>query len=328
MAMVVSAENVIVRVAPCDMAAQDAIFETLLKQTAWAPDRLQAIAATFLEKPYFLEPLGEGPEGDYSEEPLYRADQFDCVTYVDTVLALLYAKDLETFRQNMLHVRYTAGEPRYVCRTDWFTDLEWLPAVRAAGWIEDVTFTVQDCQGVPIAKLAETMIDKPNWYRVRPLKMLHRLPPVPEGNAAEQLLATLQAESRHFAPIPSTLSYLPLDTLFDAERQPDTLLFDQIPSGAVVIIVRPDWPIRDVFPGFPEGYGTNLNVSHLGIVVRVSGELLFYHASSVPQKVTVEPLVHYLQNYIDSPTIKGIHVEQLRQGPGMLAPPGLNCPAR
>lgn len=309
MAMVVSVENKIVTVAPYTMSDFDGVINDFLGQKQ--ADKLFEATRFFLDKPYLLEPLGEGPTGDFSQEPMYRTDQFDCVTYVDTVLALYHAHHLGDFQQNMLHVRYIDGRIQYTSRTEWFTDLEWIPTIQRLGWLKDVTSTVTDLEGQPIFKMAETVIDKPNWYRVRPLKMIHRLQPIPDEAAAESLLQKLHAEATRFVPETSRLSYLPLDRLFDRNHHPIEHYFDQIPSGSVVIIVRPNWAIRDHFPNFPEGYGTNLNVSHLGVVFRTADGLMFYNASSLHGKVVVEPLVTYLEKYIDSPTIKGIHIEQV-----------------
>lgn len=272
--------------------------------------RLESAATFFLDQPYAWEPLGEGAGGKYYQEPLYRTDRFDCVTFVDTVLALSKSTDLNQFKQSILQLRYTDQEINYTHNTEWFTDLEWLPNVRKRGWLEDITDQVINKNDKPIAKMASTIIDKPNWYKVRPMKALRLEKPLAKEEA-QRLLLELQAEGHAFKAVPSTLSYLPLTELFDSAGKPNTFLFDQIPSGSVVVIVRPDWQIRDHLEGYPNGYGTNLNVSHLGIAIRTREGLMFFHASSVDKKVVRLPLTEYLKHYINSPTIKGIHVEKI-----------------
>jgi hypothetical protein len=231
---------------------------------------------------------------------------------VNTVLALIHAKNLTQFKQNMLAIRYQhALSVDYINRTDWFTDLEWIPNAQQLGWIKDVTSNIVDENHQPIAVVAETVIDKPNWYQVKPLKAIHLLAPLPTEHEAAILLAQLRQAGTAFQAQKSQLTYLPLNKLFNPDGSANYDLFNQIPSGSVIVIVRPNWQIRDNFPGFPNGHGTNLNVSHLGIAIRSEQDLLFYHASSTLQKVECEPLVAYLKKFIDSPTIKGIHVEQI-----------------
>ena len=61
----------------------------IIKPKANLAQRIDAISAQFLGKPYLLGALGEGEQGYYDSSPLYRTDAFDCETYVDTVLALI-----------------------------------------------------------------------------------------------------------------------------------------------------------------------------------------------------------------------------------------------
>ena len=60
--------------------------------------RLTVISEYFKGRPYVLGNLGEGSQGKYDQEPLYRTDVFDCTTYVETVIALAKAnKSLSRF---------------------------------------------------------------------------------------------------------------------------------------------------------------------------------------------------------------------------------------
>lgn len=271
---------------------------------------IEKAAAYFLNKPYFLEPLGEGKNSLYSQEPLYRTDQFDCVSYVDAVLALFHASNLEAFKQNIINIRYAGRKPHYIYRTDWFSDLEWFPNAERLGWLVDVTKTIVDHHQQPIYKLATTIIDKPNWYAVKPHNSMHLLEPIPQRDELKKRLETLRQHGQLFESQESRLSYLPLDRLF-VNGEPSEFILQQFPDASVIAIVRPNWAIRDHFPGFPNGYGTNLNVSHLGFVIRTPEGLMFYNASSIKHHVMTEPLTDYLERFLDSPTIKGIHIERI-----------------
>jgi hypothetical protein len=271
-------------------------------------EKLTAAAAAFLEQPYFFEPLGEGKEGQYDQSPLYRTDIFDCVTYLDTVLALFNSTNLLTYQQNMMQIRYKNSIQQYQQRTDWFTDLEWLPNVRQIGWVHDITsemipFTHQSF-------IAKTIIDKPRWYEVKAMRAL-RLLKIPDAEQLEALLMNLRNEGRAFQAEPSEITYIPSDQLIDADGNPDAPLFRQIPSGTVVVFVRADWQIRDKFKDYPNGYGTNLNVCHVGLLLWIDDTLMLFNACGTDKKVLSIPLADYLKRHLTINRIDGIHLEKI-----------------
>lgn len=272
--------------------------------------RVTAIATHFLGQPYVFEPLGEANEGIYSRLPLYRIDQFDCVTFVDTVLALTHATNFTQFRKNILNIRYTNQQIDYTQRTDWFTDLEWNPHLQQLGYIKDATLRIVDQNKKPIAKLAETVINKPVWYAQKTLSNLD-LPQL-STEQAQQRLIQLKAEGEKFTAQSSILSYIPLTKLFDLEGQPDTALWTQLPKVAVIEIVRPNW--RPVNPKDKSiDYGTHLNVSHIGIAIHTLTGVLFYHAAT-GKTVTCLPLIDYLHSFLDDQRpapVSGIHIEEI-----------------
>jgi hypothetical protein len=91
-----------------------------------------------------------------------------------------------------------------------------------------------------------------------------------------------------------------------ADAQVQTALLAKIPSGIVVNIVRPNWNLKALI-------GTNMNVSHQGILLRANDQLSIVHASSTAKKVVAEPLVEYLQQYLLSETLKGINLLQINE---------------
>lgn len=289
-----------------DMQAYDKILESLLLES----NDLESYAQFFLDRPYLFEPLGEGANARFSQEPLYRTDKFDCVSYVNTLLSLLHAHDLQAFKKNILAVRYSCPLPHYLFRTDWFTDLEWIPHAQQLGWIKDVTHTVLDQDQRSIAKIATAVIDKPNWCKVKPLNTLHLFSPLPQREEALSLLQELRSHANLFSPQTSQMTYLPLDKLFQ-QGKPEMDFFNQIPSPVFIAVARPNWPIKDNFANFPQGYGTNLNVSHVGIGIRSHQELLFYHASRLKGKVVCEPLIDYINELMVDTTFQGIHIEKI-----------------
>ncbi len=99
------------------------------------PERIDAISGALIGADYQLDPLGEG--GGIDPDPPVRYDAFDCLTYVEEVLALALASDLEGAAQIRRALRY-AGPPSYATRRH-FMELQWIPAALEAGWLVDST---------------------------------------------------------------------------------------------------------------------------------------------------------------------------------------------
>lgn len=273
--------------------------------------RVVTIADYFLNQPYQFEPLGEGEQGRYSTLPLYRGDQFDCVTFVDTVLAMAHSSDFTQFQQSFLKIRYLNQKIDYTQRSDWFTDLEWNPHLQNLGYIKDITATFVDENNQPVTKIATAIINKPAYYTQKTTANLN-LPQLSEDELAKRL-TELKAEGKKFKAVSSSLSYIPFSALFDVQGQPIATLWKQFPDMAVVEIVRPNW--RPVNPKDKQtDYGTNLNVSHLGIAIRTPESIIFYHASSNNTVVKLR-LIDYLQSFLNDTRpapIAGIHIEKIR----------------
>jgi hypothetical protein len=70
-------------------------------------------------------------------------------------------------------------------------------------------------------------------------------------------------------------------------------------------MVRPDWPLK-------QWIGTNMNVSHQGIVIRKDGVLYLRHASLTYKKVIDESFVDYFSQYSPESSLKGFNVQILR----------------
>lgn len=100
------------------------------------PDRITAISAALLGRPYLSDPLGEGQGHD--ADPFARYDVFDCLTFVEEVLALALAGDPAHAADVRDALRYGAG-PRTYAHRHHFMELQWIPANLAAGWLVDTT---------------------------------------------------------------------------------------------------------------------------------------------------------------------------------------------
>jgi hypothetical protein len=286
-----------------DMANYDEAIEKLLSENTNVHSierRIVKFSESFLGQPYLLGALGEGPNGKYDRGPLYRTDSFDCVTYVSTVLALAESHSLAQFKHNIRLINYQDGKVSHITRNH-FTSTDFNFYNTYNGFLRDITYKLINPQGKPAAEIADTIINKPAWFRSFKANHL-RLFENSSKTATEQLLNDLHEEANKVHNEKSVMLYIPLNELFDGGGRPIMQLFDQIPNGSVIEIVRPNWDLVTLI-------GTRLNVSHLGFAIRTKKGLVYREASTEIKQVVDVPLTDYLKNYLRSTTVKGINVQ-------------------
>jgi N-acetylmuramoyl-L-alanine amidase-like protein len=259
-----------------------------------AAERILGLGESLLGVPYVAGPLGEGPAGRYDRNPLSRFDGFDCTTFVETLTALSISDSWDDFKASMNRIRYKDGEVSFVARNH-FTDLDWIPNNVRAGFFRDVTESLAPGRTL----VARAVIDKRAWYAKLPSSRV-QIPGL-SADDRKRLLDELHLEGARFSPEDAAVPYIPLSALFGPGGEE---IFDRIPSGSVVNIVRPNWDLAAKI-------GTHLNISHQGFAVRKNGVLYFLEASEVLMKVSMVPMADYLRAYLESPTIKGIDVLEI-----------------
>jgi N-acetylmuramoyl-L-alanine amidase-like len=243
-------------------------------------DRINTFSQYFQGRSYLHQPLGEGESGQFDQRPLFRTDGFDCLTFVETVLALAHGRTFAEFKGYLAHIRYYQGKVDFLHRNH-FVSVDWNKHNEQLGFVRDMTYQFVGVQ----AQVAVATIDKPAWFA-------HRLRGT--SSSLTPLLAFLKPEL-------SAVVYLPFSALFDAKGVVNSAVLAQLPDVSIVEIVRPNWRLRDKI-------GTDLQISHLGFAIKTPAGYLFRHASSQAHKVVTEPLVAYLKRAARSPTIKGITV--------------------
>lgn len=263
--------------------------------------KLYFISNYFLGKPYLLGALGEGDRGKYDQFPLYRTDAFDCITYVETVLALTFSNNLHEFKKTLPKLRYKDGIISYPTRNH-FPSVDWNPNNQKQNFLKDITKTINEKNGKRAYKMAEAIIDKPSFYAHLKEGNLR----VHNSNTSEKtnLLNEMRKEGAQFKPVLGKIPFIPLSVLFSQSGQPNNFIFNQIPNGSIIEIVRPNWDLTKVI-------GTHQNVSHIGFVFIEKGELIFRDASYLKKAISNTPLIEYLRKYINSKTIKGINIQVL-----------------
>src|SRR3990167_1198967 len=265
-------------------------------------ERLAYISVVFLGKPYVLNALGEGDEGEFNQNPRYRWDAFDCVTYVNTMLALLASVNPIEFHYHMAFLNYRSGIVKFEKRHH-FMSVDWNIANAEYGYVRDITPEIEDNYGNPLCCYASTYIDKPNWFKQRSLSDLKINAQLSEVQLNAKL-AQLKKTSEKISGIQACTPYLALKNIFNSDGEIFFEIKMQLPKAMIVEIIRPNWNLV-------KQIGTNLNVSHVGFLLEVQDQLIFRHASQEQKKVVDQPLELYLYRYLQSPTVKGINLQQI-----------------
>ena len=92
------------------------------KSTRSTGNRIEVLSRHFLGSPYTTNPL----IGSRTEPEVFVAsfDGFDCVTYVETILALARASDANQFEDWLRRIRYESGAVQWKRRNHYMT--EWI----------------------------------------------------------------------------------------------------------------------------------------------------------------------------------------------------------
>jgi hypothetical protein len=136
--------------------------------------RIARISSHFLGRPYIVAPL----EGDATSPEIFKVslDGFDCVTYMETVLALAQSGTLDGFIDAIRLMRYENGEINWRCRNHYM--LDWARNNEARGIIRNLTEgaravektrTLTAVAGLPHKKITFSSFPKRDLSRVLPL---------------------------------------------------------------------------------------------------------------------------------------------------------------
>lgn len=253
-------------------------------------NRLDAFSKMFIGLPYGKGgPLGEGPEGKYDQDPLYRFDTFDCTTYVETIMALALSNDVEEFEKKLNLIRYKNGIVDYMTRNH-FTDLQWIPENIHNGLLNEIN---EDVVSFTEIKLAQALINFSGWILSHKIEQI--VVPFATTSEKEKLLQELKAEAPHYPSQMASVPYISIDLILDRPE-----IINRIPSGSLVNFVRPNWDLTQVA-------GTHQNISHQGFLFKVNNLLYLRHASTTG-KVEQVPFIDYLKKFRNHETLKGIHL--------------------
>lgn len=276
-------------------ASDKVVFTQLaLQEEVSKEDKLLFWSNYFLGKPYDSSgPLGEGTTGLYDRDPLYRFDAFDCTTFVETLIALANSSDKQTFSRVMNEVRYKEGKVSYLNRNHIISQ-SWIPNNIDNSLIKRSTSYFSD----QYLQFGSSIIDLANWLKFHKVDSL-KLPDLTEDAKAERL-NQLKQEADRFTQEEVFVEYLSTTEVlkdwqgFKNELNKKTYILN---------IVRPNWQLKHLI-------GTNLNISHQGILEVAKDGIYFIHASSAGMVKKVL-LKSYLEKIKDSSTIRGFSLFSL-----------------
>ena len=138
------------------------------RHTAKLGERLEGISACLLGSPYLGNPLGGGP--DAAESLVVRFDGFDCVTYVETVLALAQSRSAREFRGALRQMRYAGGHVAWRSRNHYM--LDWIGNNRRRGIVKNITNGPRAVTRTRRLSLIKELPAKTATFRVFPRRSL------------------------------------------------------------------------------------------------------------------------------------------------------------
>ncbi|KXB98528.1 MAG: hypothetical protein AA908_03875 [Chlorobi bacterium NICIL-2] len=241
---------------------------TLITGQRWTerpfPVLYAMVAQLFVGRPYRAGTLDTG----LYERCRFTSEGFDCVTFVESALALAQSAALgqcsyDQFMRQLERIRYRHGIlDGYLSRLHYTS--EWIADNVAKGIVRDIS---SQLGAKSVRKKLDFMSTHPELY--------------PQLRDSSALIAQIRTIERRLSRRP--MAIIPLD------RLPTAL--GGMQSGDIIAIATTK-------PG--------LDYAHLGIALRSGGKLSLLHASSKSGKVTLEPsLEEYVRSY---PSAAGISV--------------------
>lgn len=131
-------------------------------------ERLDKVSERALGTPYFLGPLGEGPQGRFDKKPLIDLRRVDCVTFCEQSLALALSPDYATAVKVLQKIRYEQGRIAMESRNHYFMT-DWIP--NNAWLVEDIT------PQLPGAEVLERTISHRQLFASQGFKGLQHVKP-------------------------------------------------------------------------------------------------------------------------------------------------------
>ncbi len=204
-------------------------------------NRLIHLSNYFMKMPYKNDPLGEG-----KDKPLYSFKEVDCVTFVETILAITKYSNLKDAINFLQKIRYKDGEINYKKRNH-FMITQWIPNNIKNKLIKDIT--------------EEVFNSIKNLPKNRDLTIFEMKKNISEESYSSLLFKKFKKTVKDLPIGLYSVKYISLKDLID---NLDTI---KIPKGSIMTLIRSD---RADYP---------IIISHLGFIYSYGGKYYFRSAS-------------------------------------------------
>jgi Protein of unknown function (DUF1460) len=203
-------------------------------------NRALRVSEMLLGRPFALGPTGEGVSEPLGL-PMLRLDSFDCLTFVETVIAFSLAASLTEVIRIVQILRYGSRRPSFKTRNH-FVSADWIPSA-LQNHVLKYSPAIKDQSTVKFA------VDSGAWCDRLPLNPMYRAHFISENSGATGVIGNCDAlRGIRIAK----LLYLPLRRV-----KPDL----HFTPGEILAVLRPGSP-QNVSAGGGD------HVSHVGVIVR------------------------------------------------------------
>lgn len=255
---------------------------------------IERLTSQFIGIPYISDPLNDS-------DRRIRYDGFDCVTYVETVLAFSRAASEKNILGVMDQIRYKDGEVGFV-RRHHIVEQSWIPENIKKGLVKDVTERYAEQMQIQVHH-AKSFADPKGFYEKLHFEELKKEYKVETREEWDILVQKMNNSNQMPDCLKGSNVSCPYLSIQDLLQNPEKLKL--LETGTILWIIRPNWNMK-------EETGTDLVISHLGFTIRAyDGSIRFRHATSnEPKKVVDVLLEDYLAQYKDpsKTTVRGIRL--------------------
>lgn len=257
-----------------------------------ANELVLAATNTFLNRPFAYDYNGDGPGADFKSQAYDDSSHVDCMSLATMVLSMLVSPTSQALPTTLEHVRYQSGKVGYFSRHH-FTSL-WNKANEEQGFLYDLTKNIKYADSTAAWHKLDMQLNLPAWMHFQK-KLLSKQQPLTAKQ--QQLWQQYYNQSKKTS---IDLSYIPVTELLPSAKSSQHLL-QQIPGGSLVYFVTPHWDLRKLI-------GTEVEIMHIGFLVRKNGQLYLRHAAFKKHVLDV-PFADYLEHaHQHLPQIKGVHI--------------------
>lgn len=234
-------------------------------------NNIEVVSAPFLGISYLRDPLGEGSGID--KDPIYRFDKFDCLTFVETMLALSLSDDKEEFEYMIKKIRYKNSEVSIQTRNH-FVNPDWIE--NNSDIVKDITKKIAKKINNNVS-VSITNLDRRTWFK------------------KNYNIDVAIDEER------VSLDYIDFDTLLSNEKE----ITSNIKESVIVNLVIHQ-------PELKQRYGTEIATAHIGFLIPKDDSLILRHASYYKEKVVDENFFNYIRVLKKYPKYRGINFLEIK----------------